>query len=312
MHRNAAKLTFGGRPGSWLGVNFWSRTGGPLMWRNYDSADVRDELRVLREHGLTMTRSFFYWPDFMPEPDRIDPEMTARFADFLDRHAEAGMTTVPTFLVGHMSGENWDPAWRGGRDLYCRRVDGRPPGLVRRGDGAPVRRARGRLRLARVQRDADLRRRGAAARRSRPGRRSSSTRVRAAGGTQPVSLGDGAWGIEVTGHDSGFSVADSARQCDFLGPHVYPVGDRPGPPALRRRLGMRAGRDVRLAGHPRGIRGQLRLRLRRPAPPTTTGRCCTTPCWPAPPAGWPGTTPTTTTWPTRTLIATTPSRCTSA
>ena len=37
-----------------------------------------------------MTRSFFYWPDFMPEPDRIDEEMTARFADFLDRHAEAG------------------------------------------------------------------------------------------------------------------------------------------------------------------------------------------------------------------------------
>ena len=28
------------------------------------------------------------------------------------------MTTVPTFLVGHMSGENWDPAWRAGRDLY--------------------------------------------------------------------------------------------------------------------------------------------------------------------------------------------------
>jgi endo-1,4-beta-mannosidase len=49
--------------------------------------------------------------------------------------------------------------------------------------------------------------------------------VRAAGATQPVSLGDGGWGLEVTGVDNGFSVADSARQCDFLGPHVYPVGD---------------------------------------------------------------------------------------
>ncbi len=44
--------------------------------------------------------------------------MTARFADFLDRHAEHGLTTIPTFIVGHMSGENWDPAWRNGRDLY--------------------------------------------------------------------------------------------------------------------------------------------------------------------------------------------------
>ena len=44
--------------------------------------------------------------------------MTARFADFLDRHAEHGLTTIPTFIVGHMSGENWDPAWRNGRHLY--------------------------------------------------------------------------------------------------------------------------------------------------------------------------------------------------
>ena len=40
------------------------------MWRSYDPAVVREELRVLREHGLTMTRSFFYWPDFMPGPTR--------------------------------------------------------------------------------------------------------------------------------------------------------------------------------------------------------------------------------------------------
>ena len=44
--------------------------------------------------------------------------MTARFADFLYRHVEAGMSTIPTFIVGHMSGGNWDPAWRHGRDLY--------------------------------------------------------------------------------------------------------------------------------------------------------------------------------------------------
>jgi endo-1,4-beta-mannosidase len=75
------------------------------MWRSYDGGTVSEELRVLRDHGLTMTRSFFYWPDFMPEPDRIDEQMAARFADFLDRHTAAGLTTVPTFLVGRMSGE---------------------------------------------------------------------------------------------------------------------------------------------------------------------------------------------------------------
>ena len=49
--------------------------------------------------------------------------------------------------------------------------------------------------------------------------------VRAAGGDQPFSLGDGCWGIEASGRENGFRLADAARLCDFLGPHVYPVGD---------------------------------------------------------------------------------------
>src|SRR5579875_3608143 len=128
MRRNTARVMAAGwstpagesgKPVSWLGANFWSRTGGPLMWRSYDPTVVSQELAVLARHGLTMTRSFFYWPDFMPGPYEIDEKMAARFADFLDRHSEHGMTTIPTFIVGHMSGQNWDPAWRGGRDLYA-------------------------------------------------------------------------------------------------------------------------------------------------------------------------------------------------
>ena len=125
MHRNFAKVTstgpasaFAGAPLTWLGANFWSRTGGPLMWRNYDPAVVREELAVLAAHGLTMTRSFFYWPDFQPTPTTVDDDLCEKFADFLRAHRENGMTTIPTFIVGHMSGENWDPAWRAGRDLY--------------------------------------------------------------------------------------------------------------------------------------------------------------------------------------------------
>src|ERR1700729_3076921 len=108
----------GSGPAFWLGANFWSSTGGPLMWRSYRSDVIRAELAVLKDHGLTMTRSFFYWPDFMPGPYEIDETLTARFADFLDRHAEQGLATIPTFIVGHMSGENWDPGWRNGRHLY--------------------------------------------------------------------------------------------------------------------------------------------------------------------------------------------------
>jgi endo-1,4-beta-mannosidase len=225
MRRNTSRIMTGGQPASWLGANFWSRTGGPHMWRSYDPAIVRAELRVLREHGLTVTRSFFYWPDFMPGPDVIDEDMTARFADFLDRHVEQNMSTVPTFIVGHMSGQNWDPSWRAGRDLFTdvwmvgrqawfagqmvRRFGTHPAvagWLVSNemplygGEHAPPETVAA---WAQIIKDA----------------------VRAAGGRQPFSLGDGAWGIEASGRENGFRLADSALLCDFLGPHVYPIGE---------------------------------------------------------------------------------------
>ncbi len=101
-----------------LGVNYWSRSGGPFMWRDYDDAIVREELTTLVEHGFTMTRSFVFWPDFHPEPGVIDERMVDAYRRFLLASEEVGIPTIPTFLVGHMSGEDWDVPWRDGRDLY--------------------------------------------------------------------------------------------------------------------------------------------------------------------------------------------------
>lgn len=224
MRRSGTPLTVDGTPVRWLGANFWSATGGPLMWRSYDPDVIARELRVLGEHGMTMTRSFCYWPDFMPEPDRVDERMMERFADFLDRHADAGMTTVPTFLVGHMSGENWDPAWRGGRDLYG------DVWLVARQAwfaGELVRRFAGHRAVAGWLVSNEMPIYGDRADRETVTAWAQLIRdaVRAAGGGQPFSLGDGAWGMEITGVDNGFSVRDIAGLVDFLGPHVYRMED---------------------------------------------------------------------------------------
>jgi endo-1,4-beta-mannosidase len=194
------------------------------MWARYDADVVRQELATLAQHGLNMTRSFCYWPDFVPEPGTLDPEVLRRFGDFLDAHVEAGLGTVPTFIVGHMSGENWDPPWRQGRDLYAdvwlvaqqawlagelARRFGRHPAVVGwlvsnemplYGGSAPRETVASWARLV-VQ------------------------AVRAAGATQPISLGDGAWGVEVSGIDNGYSLRDLAPLVDFVGPHVYPMED---------------------------------------------------------------------------------------
>jgi endo-1,4-beta-mannosidase len=208
----------------WVGANFWSRVGGPRMWSRYDAAVVRDELAVLARHGCNVTRSFCYWPDFVPEPDRLDEAVAERFADFLDAHVEQGLGTIPTFVVGHMSGENWDPAWRQGRDLY------RDVWMVAQQAwlAGEVARRFGRHQAVvgwLVSNEMPLY--------GGPGTIDEITAwarlvvdaVRAAGAAQPISLGDGAWGVEVTGRDNGYSLRALAPLVDFLGPHVYPMCD---------------------------------------------------------------------------------------
>ncbi|MFJ9173544.1 cellulase family glycosylhydrolase [Streptomyces sp. NPDC102360] len=225
MRRHSAQLSHHPAVLPWLGANYWSRTGGPLMWRNYDPAVVREELRALHDHGLNMTRSFFYWPDFHPEPHRIDEELCDRFRDFLDAHEELGMGSVPTFIVGHMSGENWDPAWRGNRDLYedvwmVGRQAWFASEMTRRFKDHPAvtgwlitNEMPGYGRIYQVDPpSSDVVTAWA---------QFMCQAVVAAGATQPVSLGDGAWGIEVTGKDNGFSLRDTDAYVDFVGPHVY-------------------------------------------------------------------------------------------
>jgi endo-1,4-beta-mannosidase len=211
----------------WVGVNFWSRAGGPRMWgERYSPEVVREELDVLAANGCNLTRCFCYWPDFMPAPERLDPAVLDRFLDFLEAHHERGMGTIPTFIVGHMSGQNWDPHWRGDRDLYRdvwlvgqqawfvaevgRRFAAHPAvvgwllsnEMPIYGGAAPTEEVTAWARLLMYA-------------------------LRSAGAHQPASVGDGAWGIEVSGRDNGFSLRRLAPLVDFLGPHVYPMSDDP-------------------------------------------------------------------------------------
>jgi endo-1,4-beta-mannosidase len=193
------------------------------MWLRYNPAVVREELGTLAEHGCTVTRSFCYWPDFVPEPERLNEQVLKRFTDFLDAHSELGLETIPTFIVGHMSGENWDPPWRQGRDLY------RDPWLVSQQAWFVEEIAR------RFHQHAVA---GWLLSNEMPlygGRASTDDvtawariliqAVRAAGATQPISVGDGAWGVEVSGEDNGYSLRALGPLVDFFGPHVYPTQD---------------------------------------------------------------------------------------
>jgi endo-1,4-beta-mannosidase len=224
MRRNAAKLDNGTL---WVGVNYWSRTGGPLMWRDYQPAVIDEELTVMRDHGITLTRSFLYWPDFMPAENTLDPALVAHFDDFLDRHQALGMTTIPTFIVGHMSGQNWDPAWRDGRDIFgdasfVAQQEWYVRTLAERWKDHPA--LAGWLLTNEIPIYGDWQSRGIGtidADSVTAWARTLTGAIRDTGATQPVSIGDGAWGIEITGADNGFRIRDLEPLVDFHGPHVY-------------------------------------------------------------------------------------------
>jgi endo-1,4-beta-mannosidase len=226
MKRHSVKAGTADSPELWVGVNFWSRAGGPRMWVNYAPEIVREELATMRDHGMTVTRSFLYWPDVMPTPDALDETVMANFADFLEAHSELGMTTIPTFLVGHMSGENWDPAWRNGRDIFedvwfVARQAFYIRSVVERVGAHPAIRAwllTNEIPIYAHWKTGGI---GSSAQSVISWAQLLVDAVRAGGSRLPVSIGDGAWGVEVTGRDNGFRVRDITGLVDFLGPHVY-------------------------------------------------------------------------------------------
>ncbi len=206
-----------------LGANYWSRHGGPRMWTEWDQEAVRTEIEWARQIGLDTLRFFLYWPDFEPRPGVDGEEVWERVAAFAAMCDERGLKTFPTLLVGHMSGRNWDPPWRDGRDLWT------DTWMVEREESFIGRS------VARLQAmpsvagwvltnewplyagittpsifQAWVKRMVAAVREQDPLRR-------------PISLGDGLW--NALGSDNGIQVNLLEREVDIVGPHVYPESE---------------------------------------------------------------------------------------
>ena len=49
-----------------LGCNYWASNAGAEMWRNFDSGVIKEDLRGLKENGVTHMRVFPNWRDFQP------------------------------------------------------------------------------------------------------------------------------------------------------------------------------------------------------------------------------------------------------
>jgi len=221
VKRPNLKLGGASGPEIWLGVNYWSRAGGPDMWLEFDAEVVEQELRQLKEHGIGLTRSFLVFPQCMPEPGVIDRAALDLYGVFLDLCSKTETKTIPTFIVGHMSGEDRDPVWREGRDLYSDPFMLQQQSLYVR--EVVERFAEHPAVVAWLLSNEMPLYAGSGEREAVTNWVKTLVRaVRDAGGTQPVSAGDGAWGIETSGQENGFRIRELKDVVDFVGPHVYP------------------------------------------------------------------------------------------
>ena len=301
-----------GTSAPWIGANFWSRSGGPRMWTRYDPAHrargARGARRLrLQRHALVLLLAGLRAGT---RPARRRVLGAVRRFPRRSRRDGARRRSRPSSSATCRARTGTRP---GGRDAICTATSGSSPS--RR--GSPPRSRGGSAAILRSSAGSSRTRCRSTAAPATTEEIAAWARllvqaVRSSGATQPISLGDGAWGVEMTGADNGYSLRALAPLVDFVGPHVYPMEDDQVRAAPDRRVRVRARGRLRQARRARGVRRQLRLRRRTSTPPTTTGRCCTRRCSQERAGGSPGTTATTTTSATRTRTGTTSSSCTSA
>lgn len=120
-----------------LGVNYWPRRKAMRWWRDFDAAEVEDELALIASLGLSLVRVFLLWEDWQPRPDAVSGACLAHLERVCDAAERHGLGLVVTFFTGHMSGPNWAPPWALVPREQGARGGGRPPRQVVSG-GGPV------------------------------------------------------------------------------------------------------------------------------------------------------------------------------
>ena len=109
-----------------LGINYWPIRRAMDMWRDLDVAEVRDEMAHIRALGFDTVRFFALTRDFLPAPLEVDGAMVSALVAVAGAARDAGLRSVPTFIVINMSGVMWWPAWMLGADGAPRDVYGDP------------------------------------------------------------------------------------------------------------------------------------------------------------------------------------------
>ncbi|MDQ6781501.1 MAG: cellulase family glycosylhydrolase [Candidatus Eremiobacteraeota bacterium] len=213
--------TPGGTPVYLLGANYWPQQHGPWMYREqWDPAAVATELRQLFALGCNTVRIFCFTPDFLPVADQVENAAVDRLEELVALAGDCKMWSIPTFLVGHMSGENWQPEWAVGRDWFSDEIVLQACELL---IATIARRFAGDPRIAGwlITNEWPLFAGNTSLAHATVWAHRLTGAVRSADPRAAVSLGDGAWDV-IGGQQATLPATSLSDVVDFLGPHFYP------------------------------------------------------------------------------------------
>ena len=123
-----------------LGCNYWASNAGIEMWRQFDAETIKNDLKILSQHGVKYLRVFPLWRDFQPikpnfgaqgkvfeyvmedgsypENDYfLDEAMLGRFSEFLDICDAYGIKLIVGLITGWMSGGLFIPSALYGKNI---------------------------------------------------------------------------------------------------------------------------------------------------------------------------------------------------
>ena len=175
---------------------------------------------------MNCCRPFLFMPAFMDTPDQVDAQMIERLHFFMNQCESHELYTFPTFIVGHMSGEDWDVSWRNEANFI---TDSRVIEITRKYIVSVVKEVKSYSTVLGWLLSNEL-----------PNYIGSQSAddignwvkeiiytIKKEDPLRPVSIGDGAWSPEIIGEQSGFILRNLNKYQDFVGLHYYPRGMSP-------------------------------------------------------------------------------------
>lgn len=82
-----------------------------FWWNRFDMEEVERDFFILAQYHFQIVRIFLLWEAFQPHPEQIYTPALDRLKVCADVASKNGLTLMPTFFCGHMSGVNCLPNW---------------------------------------------------------------------------------------------------------------------------------------------------------------------------------------------------------